>query len=413
MEFFDHFCTNTSLHGFKGLDVSKDPLMKKILKRIFWATFIAISFCLMTNILSATLNDFATKLTTINVDTSYRDWNNTFPAVSICMTKGSTKELESFMMNFWKTTNHTIPSRLPRHFRAVQSFMFANYERPLDGINLDNCLSYNQTCGVNITVLRDSLLPKSCHDIMTSVTFLGEAVDCREVFQRHSTEIGDCFIANSLYSSNKSLTSFDHLPLRYSNLGNLKRTLEVHYKDNDFVILKYFIHSPEELPHRTLEDHRLGKAPSYTFVALKTTEMINQNDVIGVPMDLRLCRFPSEYVNEFNLPFSISNCEFNLVMKKDLEDCNCTLDNGAIPMQVSRCDLTSYECLQNSRENGMGAVEKCNMPTCLGMEIKTVGNNADETTGDLGVLVVEIMSMPTLRYIRRVSITKLDIIGKL
>ena len=253
---------------------------------------------------------------------------------------------------------------------------------------------------------------------MTFVSFLGREIPCEDVFKLHHTEIGDCFTANSLYdvSKGKALSDFTQLPLLYSNRKVMKRTLEVHYKDIDFVIYRLYVHSPEELPDGNLEGHGLRKAKAHTYVALKTIEMRNQNDVKHEPINTRQCRFPNEFLNEYELPYSVSNCHFNERLQRELKDCNCTLPISDVPKQITRCNITRFDCVRDSVTKYLTTkdikVHTCTIPSCLELEIVTIGKFEKELEESLGILVVDILNQPTLRYIRRVGITKLDLIGE-
>ena len=163
----NYFFSNSSIHGFKYIVTNEESRWKNVFAKLFWTSFIAISIFLMTMILSADLSEFSTKATSINLDTNYLDWNNvTFPAVSICMTKGSsTDKIKNYMTNYWKSTNQPTPKRATiRYYRAIQSLMFINYHQPLDGVNVDNCLEFNDTCGINMEILRKDLFPQSCKE---------------------------------------------------------------------------------------------------------------------------------------------------------------------------------------------------------------------------------------------------------
>jgi hypothetical protein len=165
---------------------------------------------------------------------------------------------------------------------------------------------------------------------MTRVRFLGRDVPCEKLFKISKTDIGECFTANSLYSNEnfpngRELSNFRQLPMRYSNRDDSDTSLEVHYIDNEFVVYKLYIHTPEELPDGNFDEVVLRKANAFTYVAYKTTEILNQDDVKYESINSRKCRFPDEYLNEYKLPYSISNCHFHERMQRELKSCGCTL----------------------------------------------------------------------------------------
>lgn len=56
--------------------------------RLFWLIVMIASGIGMATIFKFTLQNFQEDVININVETSYLHWRNTFPAVSMCLTKG-------------------------------------------------------------------------------------------------------------------------------------------------------------------------------------------------------------------------------------------------------------------------------------------------------------------------------------
>lgn len=251
---------------------------------VFWTCFIGLSALLMVRMLRATIEkgDFSTS---INLDTSYRDWVNSFPAVSICLSKGrTTVPLKAALGNTLYFVNGSTMQIQMRHFRVMQALLFVDYQKPTEGISLDACLEMNDTCGMDLNVQRNILLPTTCHRVMSKLTYLGEELNCSNIFIPYETELGRCFVANSLYTKNfttgtVNLENFDSLPLKFSNHDHRDRALEFHYIDNPFLQYKLMIHTPEELPNGKLDNIVLGKAGGMKKMLLKITEFHNNNDV--------------------------------------------------------------------------------------------------------------------------------------
>lgn len=420
-----------SLHGFKYLsDNVEERHWKKLFRRTFWCGFILLSISLMVQVLSLSWNEFSSKATSINLDVNYRDWNNSFPAVSICLMKGrSTDGIRDFLLDYWNATNFPTPNRPIRHYRNVQNLLFMTFHQPLDGIDVKRCLELNSTCGVNIEIVRKELLPKSCRDFMPLVKFLGREIKCEEIFKPHRSEIGNCFTANSLFSYGNSLENFDQLPLKFSNQEDSERSLELHYTENELVILKLFVHSPDELPDGITEGFNLRKSfassrftSSHTYMAFKIIEMINQGGVKNESRSGRHCRFPDEIITDskhFMPPYSLANCRAAFRVTRELNNCNCTLPVGDgakyLPPGLSICYIEQFKCIQNSYEHFVNLGEEredyCSTPTCTSMEISMVGQVETTIEEKNSVIVIDVLNKPTLRYVRRVVTTKLDMLG--
>jgi hypothetical protein len=94
---FSFLFESTSLHGFKLLSNESSVTWKKGFTRIFWTAAFGLSFYFMTGMLKNMIKK-ASESTTIIPDTSYLQWENTFPAVSFCLAKGrSTEPMKMFI----------------------------------------------------------------------------------------------------------------------------------------------------------------------------------------------------------------------------------------------------------------------------------------------------------------------------
>lgn len=77
--------------------------------------------------------------------------------------------------------------------------------------------------------------------------------------------------------------------------------------------------------------------------------------------------------------------------------------------------LDKYENSLKDKELARRLMESCLTPTCTYMEVSKIGEFEEAMEGlpdGIGVIRVEVMNKPTLRYVRRVQFTKLDMIGK-
>lgn len=413
----------TSLHGFSHLVDQQKKGWKRRFAKVFWICFIVISLYQMVRILRATIVKTG-KSTKISVDTSYRNWENAFPAVSVCLFPGrSVAPIKAYIGSEIKLMDGKTIRLAMRHYRVIKGYLFANYQEPLEGISLEICLELNKTCGIDLEILRKKLIPQSCHDIMDNVTFIGIQINCSDIFIPYETELGRCYVANSMYTNysneNQNLENFNGLPLRYSNHDINERSLVFHYKENDFILYKLFIHTPQELPNSKILNTGLRHLGILTNIGINTVEFLNMDDVKYESINARECRYPYEKLETINLPFSLSYCLYSKRIKREQKNCNCTFPFGLSQNHLFRvCDITEFECLDNLAKNGIKSkdIEECFIPTCTSMEIFKVHDytkNIHTLKPDRGVVKIEVINKPTLRYIRQVTFTKLDIIGKL
>ncbi|CRK87939.1 CLUMA_CG001725, isoform A [Clunio marinus] len=414
----NYFLVNTSLNGFKYLAEDDRPAWKKILARIFWKLIIATAIYLMSSLLFETISQFKKDSTTINLNTNYYEWENNYPAISICMGKAqSTDGLQSHMIKYWKTMNMTTVAKYT-YFKDMRALLFLSATDTFEKIGASNgiCHKYNSTCGIDPEILRSILVTKKCEDFITEIKFRNKKYECDELFKFHITEIGYCFTANSLYFNEpENLKNFDTLPMKYFNLDLNNRKLEIHYTDHEIDSFNIFVHSPEENPDFAMTGHSLKKSGANSYYAYRTVEIENQPEVYDEVISARECRFPFEYLidDELNikLPYSISNCRFLERVKKEIEKCNCTLPIGILPDHLTRCNITRFQCAKACYESFKNPKE-CEVPSCLAMEVAEIGHYEMDSEDGFNKFVIEVLNNPTLKYVRRVKHTILDRTGR-
>lgn len=155
----------------------------------------------MTGILISTYATFTTDITSISLDKNYLDWNNSFPAISFCLIRGkNTSTLREFFNKYWSENNMRKPDKYMSYVKMVLSYIYHSPNHFIEPCDPE-CATLNETCGVNITYLRDKFVPKTCDEIIVGVSYRNRNYTCQELFVKYEyTEMGTCFIANSLHS---------------------------------------------------------------------------------------------------------------------------------------------------------------------------------------------------------------------
>ncbi|XP_065092261.1 sodium channel protein Nach [Ochlerotatus camptorhynchus] len=368
----------------------------------------------MTLILLYTLESFD-ETVNINIETSYLRWNNTFPATSICYTKGrSLKSIGKFLEDHWANRNLTKPVKFSSFLRLAQNYLFVSPSNSIDDRGMI-CSGMNETCNLDLETMQKLFFPQSCSEIFVDVIFLGKVYRCEDIFKLFHTEMGPCYVANSIYSYKMD---YDKLPLKYT-IENAKRAFEFRYKEIEAINFVLFIHSPEELPYSLMPPFRLRKYGAFMHYSLNTIEVYNHPDVKAETIGQRECRFPYENIT-VNLPYSFTNCFLYKRIQMELAQCNCTIPTSPNEFKPKYCNFTGLGCI--SRANILtGAKETLfdgNQPciqSCLEMEINVLGENTfnTEDPNAPGHVLLEIMNIPTSRYERSVSRTNLDFIVSL
>jgi hypothetical protein len=211
MDRIRNFFSKTHLHGFAYLtdDEVKQFMLVRIFRKLFWGSVIILSFMGLSKFMYSTLEEYFTDIVIINVETSYLDWINTFPAISICFRKGySTKPIQEVMTKYWEENDVSETPNDRFFWRTLQNYMFISSLSPIDNYN-EACEDFNSTCGVDLDFLRSQLLPRNCNEFMYGMKLFGKKIgNCSEYFELHKTEVGYCFIANSIYGKNNMKYGF-------------------------------------------------------------------------------------------------------------------------------------------------------------------------------------------------------------
>ncbi|XP_062711561.1 uncharacterized protein LOC115255858 [Aedes albopictus] len=375
---------------------------------------ITCSFTSMILILHYTLESFD-ETVTINIENSYLRWNNTFPATSICYAKGrSLKSIQTFLETYWAEKNLTKPARFSSFLRLAQKYLFVSPSNNIEH-SATICNGMNETCNLDLETMQTLFFPKSCTDVFINVWFLGKPYRCGDIFKLFYTEMGFCFISNSIFSYDMS---YEKLPLRYT-YENTKKTFEFRYKEIDAINFELFIHSPEELPYSLMPPFKPRKYGAFMHYTLNTIEVYNHEDVKHEPIKKRECRFPHENITK-TLPYSFTNCFLLKRIEMELAQCNCTIPTSPIEYKSKYCNFTGLDCIANAqvlvavKKNLFGGEEPC-IQSCLEMEINVLGENTFNMRDPKapGHVILEIMNIPTSRYERSVSHTNLDFIVSL
>lgn len=154
----------------------------------------------MGNIFMSTYKTFTNEVIAINLDPNYMQFNNTFPAVSLCLVKGKlTTPLQALLNEMFTADNNNQIKSLMKHVKIADILIYHN---PLQKsfVDFNHCLTQNKTCGMNLEMIKEKLLVKECDEIIVNVMYQGKTYSCKELFVKYHTEMGMCFIANSLHS---------------------------------------------------------------------------------------------------------------------------------------------------------------------------------------------------------------------
>lgn len=126
--------------------------------------------------------------------------------------------MANFLDEYFRENNIPEPSHKRSYYKFAQSYAFLSPLRPVFDIDMDMCLSYNKTCGLNLDVIQSKAMPVSCTDFLKDVTYLGQKKKCEEILKLEHTSAGICFTTSTI-----------KLPLIYTRSNNRAIQLSIEY----------------------------------------------------------------------------------------------------------------------------------------------------------------------------------------
>ncbi|XP_073848122.1 pickpocket 29 isoform X1 [Musca autumnalis] len=373
--------------------------------RVFWAIIISISAWNILSIFVLTIKRYFSDSISIGIETTYLQWNNTFPAVSFCLTKNrSSGRVNDFV------AAENIPHKVSRaiYVKNLHDYMFTNPNN--FHFKEDYCDGLNSTCGVDILRLRREILPSSCQFFMANVSYLGKVVEnCEDIFKFHQLEMGYCYLANNILD----YKSFDNLPLKF-DISNREKSLKVHLRGGFIWKYEMYVHSPDDLPYFNSITYDAFSDP--TIYRFNVEEYDNNPDVKEEALQQRSCKFPNEKDPGSPWHYSFSTCMSYLRIKFELDQCNCTHFTSPEKYKPFYCDTKGLRCISDAQitaqvKEFVVSKNAC-YPSCVEQQITLVGTNQIQSLDVTDTLYIEISitNLPSVRYNRVVTQTYLDLV---
>ncbi|XP_034650040.1 acid-sensing ion channel 5 [Drosophila subobscura] len=394
-------------------------------RRFFWICVIILSVWNMATIFMLMKNRSDTDSTTIGVTTSYISWINTFPAVSICLSKNRiTKEFSEAVKR--RSADGHSPSYT--YIRTLYDYLFINPNNLY--LKEEYCKEFNSTCGVDILGMRKELFASSCTEFIEKIYFSEKLLpNCEEIFKFHELEMGYCFLANNLID----YQSIEKMPLVYSSLDEF-RNLRLVLRSGLIYRYDLYIHSPENQPYFNALAYTITSDPSVHSFNVEGIE--NNHDVIEEPVSQRMCKFDTE-TSDNNVLYSFSTCMSKIRSEIEMNLCNCTLFSQSKNSSINYCGVEGISCLDKGSGKYSSSSSDCSvklykilsgnlparvirhvgsnmacLPSCMEQQISYVGSREKNHNdyGDSNMVEIEITSPPTAKYFRTVTQTKLDLV---
>ncbi|XP_019754664.2 sodium channel protein Nach [Dendroctonus ponderosae] len=331
---------------------------------------------------------------TFLTETTYLEWNTSFPSVSVCQISGAD-------MPFDQRDNKAMLEFFITDLLFFSGSCYAcQYE----------CFSCSK---VNISQIIQKLR-KPCSKILSSCKWNEKEFNCCDQFLPLETEYGVCFSFNSLHTKNPNEELLNLQMNRETGTGKLSiETIED---------VRVYIHGPEEVPFINAEsnymkDILLGEHYEILF---NVVEIDNDARIIELPLWKRKCRFPWELPNNLRVHrlYSYSTCLVQCHADNHFRICNCTHHLMPYYNKRSYCDIEGLKCLTNNFETVNRLHSKgsdkpglsCDCyPSCTEPEYNIVSKEKSSNYSSSGI-TIEMQSLPTSRFKRVVVKNILDLV---
>ena len=314
------------------------------------------------------------------IDSSYLDFNTSFPSVSLCQVFNGEKNWDLSERYFGDERD----KRIDDFLTEISFFTGACYTCELCGTEVN--------CPNNITDIL-SKFRASCNNFLKNCSWNGVPFECCEGFRALPTESGVC------YSINSALTEPKFGKELFCNRENGPGKLKMMVTED----IQIFIHHPNDVPspfsERDLRDTILWG--STKDIMIKAIEIINDESVAKLPISQRRCRFSweNDHKSVYNL-YSFSTCQTNCYNLAQVAICNCThhLMPRVPKLNISQCDFKGLVCLTEHFVQLSEKRKTCKscISSCEEYEYRIIYNSNEEMGNEEGTdITVSMLELPT------------------
>ncbi|XP_072948821.1 sodium channel protein Nach [Epargyreus clarus] len=396
------YCANCSFAGVRF--IADDT--KHWSERLFWVILVILSWYGSALLIIAAWDAFVNNPISFGVETIYTDWDTKMPTVAVCET-GNTNKIYNVSDTIWPPDHLTdLEDALKdiAYFRGVAYRLIQTCGQPKHPDHLCPMSNYSYYA---------KLIRGECHQILVNCSYNDQAFNCCDYFQPIDTDMGRCFIINSIQTTN---------PKPYPMHCN---------KEQKRGIMKFevLIHSmvytlgEDEVPSiTTLQSSTLKIIPGNVYRRQVVVRNI-ENDPLTAETTpkQRACRFHSENEDGLYPQYSYSACTVRCRKMAQKRMCNCNDHFMLDTPEQERCNLSGIWCLQTHASQLTALKPKwatrsglsCDcLQSCDETEITVIKDDVTPIRGKKKRTFVEIVLayLPTERFKRKVVRSNLDLV---
>ncbi|XP_068633532.1 sodium channel protein Nach [Battus philenor] len=376
-------------------------------ERLLWLVLVILSWYGSALLIIAAWDAFITNPISFGVETTYTDWDTKLPAVAIC--EANNKFMVYNVSDTIWTPDHLLD--LEDALKDVAYFRGSCYRL------IDVCYKNNYPdpfCKTSNYSYYAQLVRSDCRHILSNCSYNDNSFDCCSHFQPIHTDMGTCFIINSIQTKKTDA---------YKMIINMKQKKAVLRFD---VLLNSMLYTigEDEVPSITSSQYstlkmKLGHGYQRQVVV---RNIENDPQVVETTPEQRACRFHYENENGLYPHYSYSACAVQCRKQAQRDLCGCN-DHFMLSTSTSEhCNISGMICLhshvsQLTTLKPPWAVGRhgmtCNcLPSCNETEITIIKDVVISHKNNKKKIFVEIVLayLPTERFKRNVVRSRLDLV---
>ncbi|KAJ8722053.1 hypothetical protein PYW08_004455 [Mythimna loreyi] len=403
-ELIKDYCANCT---FAGVHYIADDT-KHVTERILWLVLVIVSWYGSALLIISAWEAFILSPISFGLETTYTDWDTRMPTVAVCESANNPK-IFNVSDTIWP----------PGHLLDLEDALKEiAYFRGVSYVLIGTCHlnpDPDPLCPTSNYSYYASLVRSDCSKIIKNCSYNDEEFSCCDYFQPIDTDIGQCFILNSVQTKK---------PNPYPMVNNLKNLRGVIKYDSYLTTLMYTLGEDEVPTVTTLHSSTLKIQPGYIYRRILSVRNIENDPLITeTTPEQRACRFHHENEDGLYPQYSYSACTVRCRKLAQLESCQCNDHFILDTTEETRCNLSGMACLNRLSShlttlkppwaNRPGLSCNC-LPSCDETEITVIKDVTIPVKNKIykkkSRVEIILAYLPTERFKRNVVRSRLDLV---
>ncbi|XP_032517322.2 sodium channel protein Nach [Danaus plexippus] len=338
------------------------------------------------------------------VETTYKDWNTQFPSIAVCEQDNSVR-IGAVSDGLWGKDHDFNMEEVLKEIAFFKGVTYYVSEVCQGEDSAEECFKSNLTYYAK-------LVRSECNDVMSNCSWNQKSFDCCQYFRPVETEIGPCFIINTIQGG-------EAVPILKMHSNRATGPGRIQFEV--MLPVSVYILNEEDVPSLSYlgsEIMNVGLETHYRrYITVKNIE--NDATARMITPEKRRCRYSDENNLKVYPYYSYSACTVQCRKDAQMRLCNCS--NFFMPNtpEDEKCDLNGIICL-NDKVNLLSVLRArwsthpglfCDcLPSCTEAELTIVKDFIKPITLKYSTVEIQLSVLPSERYRRNVVRGVLDLV---